>query len=94
MGLAKEDHEAIARAIVDELRGNPSESTPLCKVCGIDPQQHREEHQQLGELLAFFAHVNEIKWEFPKRIIQILAVVFLIALFKIWDIDWLKMISK
>jgi len=63
--------KAVASATVQELLNNSEFMHSSCRFNGTDPSTHRQEHDDIKEIIELFKRVNNIKWGVPKTIVTV-----------------------
>jgi hypothetical protein len=83
MALSEKDKKDIAKAIALELASSSGDTHGNCRFAGINPEQHKKDHEAIQEIADFYRRVNNIKWNSLQMIVSFFVGAGLIALAKL-----------
>jgi len=83
MTLSEQDKKEIALAVAQELQSSQGDLHNNCRFAGINPEQHKKDHEAIREIAAFYKRVNNIKWNSVQMIVSFVLGGLLIALAKV-----------
>jgi hypothetical protein len=78
--------KAVAGATVQELLNNSEFMHSSCKFNGTDPAIHRQQHDDIKEIIELFKRVNAIKWGVPKTIVTVVVGAMCLWLLKYYKV--------